>query len=81
MDGGGGGPTKAAAVSPPRWAGLHTEYSPPKAAAEPGQRSESRQPHLVNYGASRLSTSVSFIPLPQQGKYLASYRSPSRAST
>ncbi|XP_037083048.1 uncharacterized protein LOC119103566 [Pollicipes pollicipes] len=61
-----------ASVSPPRWAGLHSEYSPPKAgpeaAGDPGTRSETRRPHLVNYGASRLSSSVSFIPLPEHGR-------------
>ncbi|XP_043200439.1 pleckstrin homology-like domain family B member 1 isoform X2 [Amphibalanus amphitrite] len=64
----GGGTRPAGMSSPPRWTGLHAEYSPPRTASEPGQRSETRRPHLVNYGASRLSTPVSFIPLPEHGR-------------
>ena len=70
----GGSSRPAGVSSPPRWTGLHAEYSPPKAdaevSAEPGRRSETRRPHLVNYGASRLSTPVSFIPLPENGEHV-----------
>ena len=71
MESGSGSGGARSPAPPPRWTGLHAEYSPPKpgaeAAAEPGLCAETRRPHLVNYGASRLSTPVSFIPLPENG--------------